>query len=78
MVESKGWNWETADESLWHDPSEDVFGTFIHEIYYILYTFGGIGYQHFKQQSAKDAADLVVCDNNSGAISEVIDYIEKM
>lgn len=30
------------------------------------------------QQSAKDAADLVVCDNNRGAISEVIDYIEKM
>lgn len=30
------------------------------------------------QQEAKEAADLVVCDNNSGAISEVIDYIEKM
>lgn len=30
------------------------------------------------QQAAKDAADLVVCDNNSGAISEVIEYIEKM
>lgn len=30
------------------------------------------------QQEAKDAADLIVCDNNSGAISEVIDYIEKL
>lgn len=30
------------------------------------------------QQAAKDAANLVVCDNNSGAISEVIGYIEKI
>ncbi|MCH5206597.1 MAG: HAD-IIB family hydrolase [Oscillospiraceae bacterium] len=28
--------------------------------------------------SVKAAADLVVCDNNSGAISEIIDYIEAM
>ena len=27
------------------------------------------------QESVKQAADLVVCDNNSGAISEIIDYI---
>lgn len=26
----------------------------------------------------KDAADLVVCDNNSGAIAEIIDYIERL
>lgn len=26
----------------------------------------------------KKAADLVVCDNNSGAISEIIDYIERL
>jgi len=30
------------------------------------------------QPSVKDAADIVVCDNNSGAISEIIDYIEKL
>lgn len=30
------------------------------------------------QQAAKDVADIVVCDNNSGAISEVIEYIEKL
>ena len=30
------------------------------------------------QDAAKEVADLVVCDNNSGAISEVIDYIEKL
>lgn len=30
------------------------------------------------QQIVKDAADLVVCDNNSGAIAEVIEYIEKL
>ncbi len=30
------------------------------------------------QPSVKAAADLIVCDNNSGAISEVIDYIEKL
>lgn len=30
------------------------------------------------QQAVRDAADLVVCDNNSGAVSEVIAYIEKM
>lgn len=28
------------------------------------------------QQEAKEAADLVVCDNNSGALSEVIEHIE--
>lgn len=28
--------------------------------------------------SVKAAADIVVCDNNSGAISEIIDYIEKL
>lgn len=27
------------------------------------------------QDSVKQAADIVVCDNNSGAISEIIDYI---
>lgn len=30
------------------------------------------------QREAKNAAELVVCDNNNGAMSEVIDYIEKM
>ncbi|MBD5130133.1 MAG: HAD hydrolase family protein [Ruminococcaceae bacterium] len=30
------------------------------------------------QESVKAAADIIVCDNNSGAISEVIDYIEKL
>lgn len=30
------------------------------------------------QQEVKDAADLVVCDNNSGAIAEVIEYIETL
>lgn len=30
------------------------------------------------QQEAKEAADLIVCDNNSGAIAEVIEYIEKL
>lgn len=30
------------------------------------------------QESVKAAADIVVCDNNSGAIAEVIDYIEKL
>lgn len=30
------------------------------------------------QQEAKEAADLVVCDNNSGAVSEVIEYIERL
>ncbi len=30
------------------------------------------------QESVKVAADLVVCDNNSGAISEIIDYIERL
>lgn len=29
-------------------------------------------------QEVKDAADLVVCDNNSGAMAEVIEYIEKL
>ena len=29
------------------------------------------------QESVKQAADIVVCDNNSGAISEIIDYIER-
>ncbi|MCH5203559.1 MAG: HAD family phosphatase [Oscillospiraceae bacterium] len=29
-------------------------------------------------ESVRDAADLVVCDNNSGAISEIIDYIGKI
>lgn len=29
-------------------------------------------------EAVKQAADLVVCDNNSGAISEIIDYIEKL
>ena len=29
-------------------------------------------------ESVKTAADLIVCDNNSGAISEVIDYIERL
>ncbi|MGN0684225.1 MAG: Cof-type HAD-IIB family hydrolase [Oscillospiraceae bacterium] len=29
-------------------------------------------------ESVKAAADLIVCDNNSGAISEVIDYIERL
>lgn len=30
------------------------------------------------QESIKSEADLVVCDNNSGALAEVIDYIEKL
>lgn len=30
------------------------------------------------EPEVKAAADLVVCDNNSGAIAEIIDYIEKM
>lgn len=30
------------------------------------------------RESVKAAADIVVCDNNSGAISEIIDYIEKI
>lgn len=30
------------------------------------------------QESVKAAADIVVCDNNSGAIAEVIDYIETL
>ncbi len=30
------------------------------------------------QEAVKSAADLVVCDNNSGAISEIIDYIERL
>ena len=30
------------------------------------------------QESVKQAADLVVCDNNSGAISEIIDYIANL
>lgn len=30
------------------------------------------------QQEVKAAADVVVCDNNSGAVSEVIEYIEKL
>lgn len=30
------------------------------------------------QESVKAAADIVVCDNNSGAIAELIDYIEKL
>lgn len=29
-------------------------------------------------ESVKEAADLVVCDNNSGSISEIIDYIERL
>lgn len=30
------------------------------------------------QQEVKNEADLIVCDNNSGALSEVIEYIEKL
>lgn len=30
------------------------------------------------QSCVIDAADVVVCDNNSGAISEIIDYIERL
>ena len=30
------------------------------------------------QEAAKEAADLIVCDNNSGAVSELINYIEKL
>ena len=30
------------------------------------------------QDSVKQAADIVVCDNNSGAISEIIDSIENL
>ena len=30
------------------------------------------------QPAAKEAADLVVCDNNSGAMAQVIDYISKL
>lgn len=30
------------------------------------------------QEEVKAVADLVVCDNNSGAIAEIIDYIERL
>lgn len=30
------------------------------------------------QDSVKQAADLIVCDNNSGALSEIIGYIERL
>lgn len=30
------------------------------------------------QDAAKEVADIIVCDNNSGAIAQVIDYIEKL
>lgn len=30
------------------------------------------------QESVKQAADLIVCDNNSGAIAEIIDHIEEL
>lgn len=30
------------------------------------------------QESVKAAADLIVCDNNSGAVAEIIDHIEKL
>lgn len=30
------------------------------------------------QDSVKQAADLIVCDNNSGAVFEIIDHIEKL
>lgn len=30
------------------------------------------------QECVKQAADIIVCDNNSGAVSQIIDYIEKM
>ena len=30
------------------------------------------------RETVKAAADIVVCDNNSGAIAEIINYIEKM
>ena len=30
------------------------------------------------QPSVKAAADIIVCDNNSGAIAELIAYIEKI
>lgn len=30
------------------------------------------------QESVKQAADIVVCDNNSGAIAEIIDYVERL
>ena len=30
------------------------------------------------QEEVKAAADLVVCDNNSGAMAQIIDYIEKL
>lgn len=30
------------------------------------------------QEAVKKAADIIVCDNNSGAIAEVINYIEKL
>lgn len=29
-------------------------------------------------ESVRKAADLIVCDNNSGAIAEIVDYIEKL
>ena len=29
-------------------------------------------------EAVRNAADLIVCDNNSGAISEIIEYIEKL
>jgi hydroxymethylpyrimidine pyrophosphatase-like HAD family hydrolase len=30
------------------------------------------------QPEVREAADLIVCDNNSGAMAQVIDYIEKI
>lgn len=30
------------------------------------------------RKEVRDAADIVVCDNNSGAIAEIIDYIEQL
>ena len=30
------------------------------------------------QPSVKEAADIILCDNNSGAISALIDHIEAM
>lgn len=30
------------------------------------------------QEEVKAAADIIVCDNNSGAVAEIIDYIERL
>ncbi len=37
MIESKGWDWEIADLTVWNEPSEDV--------YYYLHRWKGLGFE---------------------------------